>query len=236
MNKTFTIAKKEFSIQFSSALAYISLIIMISVFNLFFFIIIDHNQEPTLRDVMKVMEFLFIFFIPLVTMKSFAEEKENGTMEFLMTSPVTNTSIVAGKYLGCLAFFTLIILATGIYGVILAIFSNPDVPTMITGYLGIWLEGAFFIAIGLMTSSWTKNQLLAAISSYVIIFMIFFSVALIKFFPAGMAFYFKHLNTAAHLANFASGMISTRSLIYYFSGILVCFLITRLSIENRLWR
>ena len=109
MNKIITIAKKELKAYFGSPIAYIFLIITISIFNIFFFLIIDQNREATLRDVFKFMEFLFIFIIPLLTMKVFAEEKFTGTMEFLMTTPTTNTSIVLGKYLGSLIFFTLVV-------------------------------------------------------------------------------------------------------------------------------
>ena len=102
------IAKKELSHYFKSPIAYIILVITITVFNMFFFIIIDNNQEATLRDVFKVMEFLFVFIIPLLTMKTFAEEKAAGTMEFLMTTPTKNSAIVLGKYLGSVIFFTLL--------------------------------------------------------------------------------------------------------------------------------
>ncbi len=115
MSKIIAIAKKELKTYFKSPIAYIVLIITISIFNIFFFLIIDENREASLRDVFKVMEFLFIFIVPLLTMKIFAEEKSRGTMEFLMTTPTTNTSIVLGKYLGSLIFFTLIAAMTVSY-------------------------------------------------------------------------------------------------------------------------
>ena len=97
MNKSFVIAVKELKEYFKSPIAYIVLIGTISIFNIFFFLIIDQGQEVNLRDVFKIMEFLFIFIVPLLTMKIFAEEKFSGTMEFLMTTPTTNTAIVLGK-------------------------------------------------------------------------------------------------------------------------------------------
>ena len=100
MNKVFAIAKKELTAYFKLPIAYIVLILTISVFNVFFYMIIDQNREASLRDIFKVMEFMFVFLIPLLTMKIFSEEKLTGTIEFLMTSPITNTAIVLGKYLG----------------------------------------------------------------------------------------------------------------------------------------
>ena len=109
MSKIIAIAKKELKTYFKSPIAYIVLILTVSVFNLFFFLIVNENREASLHDIFKVMEFLFIFIVPLLTMKLFAEEKSSGTMEFLMTTPTTNTEIVLGKYLGSLIFFSLIL-------------------------------------------------------------------------------------------------------------------------------
>src|SRR5882672_6293829 len=97
MNKIMVIAKKELSAYFKSPIAYIILILTISIFNIFFYMIVDQNKEVALKEVFQVMEFMFIFLVPLLTMGTFAEEKANGTMEFLMTSPLTNTAIVIGK-------------------------------------------------------------------------------------------------------------------------------------------
>ncbi|MFH0762792.1 MAG: ABC transporter permease [Candidatus Omnitrophota bacterium] len=236
MNKILAIAKKELKSYFNSPIAYIVLIITVSVFNIFFFMIIDQNREASLRDVFKIMEFLFIFIVPLLTMKTFAEEKSSGAIEFLMTTPTTNTEIVLGKYLGSLIFFTLIIGITLSYYFIIEFFGQPDRLTVLTGYLGIWLEGAFFIAIGIMASSWTKNQIIAAISSYVILFLLYFSITFIKYFSGPAEAIIQYIGTWSHLENFTAGFITTADLAYYLSGILICIAFTRLSIENRLWR
>jgi len=236
MNKIFAIAKKELKAYFTSPIAYIVLIITISIFNIFFFLIINENREATLRNVFKVMEFLFVFIVPLLTMKIFSEEKLSGTMEFLMTTPTTNTAIVLGKYLGSLIFFTLIIAMTSSYYFIIEFFGQPDRLAVATGYLGIWLEGALFIAIGILTSSWTGNQIIAAISSYVILFLLYFSIIFVKHFSGITEILIRYIGTWSHAENFAIGLITTKDMIYYLSGIFICIILTRLSIENRLWR
>ncbi len=236
MNKIFIIAKKELKAYFNSPIAYIVLIITISIFNIFFFLIIDQNREAALRDVFKVMEFLFIFIVPLLTMKIFSEEKLSGTMEFLMTTPTTNTAIVLGKYLGSLIFMTLIIGMTMSYYLIIEIFGQPDRLAVLSGYLGIWLEAALFIAIGLLASSWTKNQIIAAISSYAILFLLYFSVSFIKYFHGTAETLIRYVGVWSHTDNFIAGLIITTDLVYYLSGIIICIILTRISIENRLWR
>lgn len=236
MNKVLVIAKKELKAYFRSPIAYVTLIITVSVFNIFFFMIIDQNREATLRDVFKVMEFLFIFIVPLLTMKVFSEEKFSGTMEFLMTTPTTNTAIVLGKYLGSLIFFTLIIALTLSYYFIIEVFSQPDRLTILAGYLGIWLEGALFIAVGILASSWTKNQIIAAMTSYVILFLLYFSISFVKYFSGLTEILIRYIGTWSHAENFTVGLLTTADLVYYLSGILMCIALTRLSIENRLWR
>lgn len=236
MNKIFIIAKKELASYFKSPIAYIILILTISIFNIFFFMIIDGNREVSLRDVFKVMEFMFVFLAPLLTMKIFSEEKLTGTMEFLMTSPITNTAIVLGKYLGSLIFFSLLLIMTAVYYLIIEYFGQPDRLATLTGYMGVWLEGAFFLSIGMLTSSWTRNQIVAAISSYTILFLLYFSASFIKYFSGTAETVIRYISTLNHLENFAVGLVTTADLVYYLSGIVVCIVLTRFSIENRLWR
>ncbi len=236
MKKIIALTLKELFAYFKSPIAYIILIITISVFNVFFFLIIDQNREASLRDVFKVMEFMFLFIVPLLTMKTFAEEKRTGTIEFLMTCPVTNTAIVIGKYLGILLFFTLIIGLTKIYYFILLAFGHPDPMATFSGFIGIWLEGALFIAIGLMASSWTKNQILAAMTSYVVLLFFYFSISFVKFLNPLAQKIMTHASFWSHTENLSSGLLTTGDLIYYFSGIFFCLVLTRISIENKLWK
>lgn len=233
MNKTCAIALKEVSALFFSPMAYIVLFVVLSVFNTFFYIIVDESREASLRDMFKVMEFMFVFIVPLLTMKVFAEEKSKGTMEFLMTTPTTNTAIVVGKYVGSLVFFSLIIFCTGIYYILLEMYGEPDRFTVAAGYFGIWLEGAFFIAIGVMCSSWTRNQIVAAITTYAIIFSSYFSISFIKYTSGAWQEIIRYAGTWSHLENFAAGLINTSDIVYYLSGIVLCIFITRIIIENR---
>jgi len=236
MSKIVSIAKKELMTYFKSPIAYIILIVTISIFNIFFFVIIDTNHEATLRDVFKIMDFLFVFIIPLLTMRTFAEEKFSGTMEFLMTTPTTNTAIVFGKYLGCFIFFTVIIVLTLPYYCIVEYFGEIDALAALTGYLGVWLEGAMFIAIGLLISSLTRNQIIAAICSYVVLFLLYFSISFIQYTQGTVEALLRYTATLNHAENFAAGLITTSDIVYYLSSILFCLVLTRLSIENRLWR
>lgn len=229
------LVKKELYCYFSSPIAYIILILMLSLFNIFFYLIVDQNREVSLRDVFQLMEFMLVFFIPLLTMRLFSEEKANGTMEFLLTAPLTHTMIVLGKYLSLLIFYTLIIGLTGVYYLIVEYYGEPDPLSMLSGYLGIWLEGAFFIAVGLLASSWTSNQIIAAMLAYMILFSLYFSSSFTQYVSGSAELVLIQLSTHVHLENFAIGIITPSDLVYYLSGIALCLCLTRLSIDNRLW-
>ena len=235
MTKTLAIAQKELSAYFKSPVAYIILVAIITVFNIFFYMIIDQNREATLRDVFAVMEFMFVFLVPLLTMRIFAEEKASGTMEFLMTTPTSNTSIVLGKYLGSFLFFSLLLGMTVVYYLVIEYFGQPDRWPIVTGFLGLWLEGGLFVAVGILTSSWTRSQVAAAITSYAILFLVYFSASFIPYVPETFVPVVRYISTLTHAANFSVGLITLADAVYYLSGIGLCLVLTRISVENRLW-
>ena len=235
MKKIITIAQKELSELFRSPLAYVVLGVTLSIFHFFFFVIIDQNQEATLRDIFHVMEFMFVFIVPILTMKVFAEEKARGTMEFLLTTPTSNTAIVLGKYFGIYIFFFLIVLLTSFYYLILEVFSQVDRVEVLTGYVGVLLEGGFFIALGLMVSSWTSNQMVAAITAYLFLFFLYFATGLMNYLPHIPEEALNQLSTLTHLNHFSLGFVTLSDVTYYLSGIFICLIITRFSIEKRLW-
>jgi len=233
MDKLLTIAKKELGTYFKSPLAYIVLIITISVFNFFFFVLIDHNREASLRDMFQIMEFMFVFIIPLLTMKIFAEEKRNGTMEFLLTCPITPSQLVLGKYLGTLLFFSLIISLTFSYFVLISTFAHIDTIATCVGYTGVWLEGALFISVGILMSSITRNQLIAAISSYAILLTLYFSSVLAKFFDPGLRAFFNNVSFYVRNENLSSGLVASADCVYFVSVILFCLMLTILHIQKQ---
>ena len=234
MDKIYFIAKKELAIYFKSPIAYIILVLMISIFNIFFFMIVDQSREASLRDVFQLMEFMFIFLVPLITMRMFSEEMSSGTMEFLMTAPVTNTAIVLGKYAGVLLFFSMMLSMTFVYYGIIEYFGSPDKMTTFSGYFGVWLEGAFFLSIGMMASSWTRNQIVAAMTSYMILFLLYFSTSFTHYFSGNLEIVIQQIGTLKRLENLVAGIVTVGDITYYLSGILLCVMLTRLSIENRL--
>ncbi len=233
MNKIISIARKELRSYFKTPIAYIILFLTISIFNVFFFIIIDQNRECTLRDMFKLMEFIFVFIIPILTMRTFAEERRSGTLEFLLTSPTTTFEIVIGKYFGSLLFLTVMIALSGTYVLILEIFGTPDQPAILLGYFGIWLEGALFIAIGILTSSLTRNQMIAAMTSYSVLLTFYFSISFVKYADLAYQPIIRAISFWSHLENLSAGLLVTSDIVYFLSFIVVCLALTKLCLDAK---
>lgn len=236
MSKIKAIAVKETMVTLKSPVSYILMCLAIIVFNIFFYVIVDENREATLRDMFTLMEFLFVFIIPLLTMKTVAAENDSGTMEFLKTTPTSNTAIIVGKYLGVAIYFSFMLTLTLPYYFIVEIFANPDRGAIFLGYFGIWLEGMFFLSIGIMTSVWTKSQVLAAMSSYIIILMLYFSRILAKYVHGLPHDIVNYISVMGHSENFFRGLLTGSDFVYFVSGTIFCLTIARLSAENRIWK
>ncbi len=228
MKKSWVIAKKEFVSYFHSPGGYIILVVLLAIFNTFFYVILDQNREATLRDMFALMEFMFVFVVPLLTMHLLAAERRNGTLELLKTSPITETDIVLGKFLGAGLFLLVLILCTLSYYVILEIFSSPDRMTTLCGYLGLILEGGLFLAIGLMTSSLTKNHVIAAIVSYGILFCFYFSISFIKYLPDKLGSVIQYLSFWDHTRNLSSGLLTIADIFYSLSGTIFFLFLTQI--------
>ncbi|MBF0531497.1 MAG: ABC transporter permease subunit [Candidatus Omnitrophica bacterium] len=233
MLKTFDIAMKESAGYFRSPLAYVILTVALTVFNAFFFLIIDQNREAALTDVFRVMEFMFVFLIPLLTMKTLAEEKQTGTLEFLLTTPTTEGQIICGKYLGTLFFVSILVAITGIYYGILASFASPEAGMAFAGYLGIWLEAAFFIAVGIFCSGLTGSHLLAAILAYAVLFGLYFLKSFNSYLHGPAETVLRYAAVMTHSENFFVGIIAAADLAYLGSGILIFLLLSIIFLRKR---
>ncbi|MBF0384488.1 MAG: ABC transporter permease subunit [Candidatus Omnitrophica bacterium] len=233
MRKIFAIAVKELKTYFMSPSAYIILIICVAIFNFFFFVIIDENREATLRDVFLAMHFIFMTVIPIITMKVFSEEKASGTLEFLLTTPTTPSTIVLGKYLGSGIFLSIIIAVSSVYLFILEVFGSPDILSSLCGYLGVLLQGCAAVAIGVFISSLTKSQAISGILTYVVLFFIYFAEILKKYVPEYLSVILTQLSSSNRAEGFNTGVISLSDLVYYLSIIIFSLVLSRLSLERR---
>ena len=192
------------------------------------------NQQ-VLSPILQNMTIILVLTVPLITMRLFAEERKMRTDELLFTSPVSITSIVLGKFLAGFLFVAIMIGLTGIYPAILFKYGNPELGPVISGYLGLLLLATCFVAVGLFTSSLTENQIVAAVTCFVVLLMFY----LININSMSMSGNSKdvldYLSLIGHYEDFVKGVIDTKGVIYYLSFISGGLLLTGVSLESRKW-
>ncbi len=231
------IFRKELAAYFNSSAAYITLLVFLLITGWFFsssFFIIN---ESDLRVLFSLVPIIYLFFIPAVTMGLIAREKSSGTMEFLVTLPLSDWEVVLGKYLAAVALiavglgFTLFHFAT-----LLLVATDLDPGAVFTGYLGLLLVGGVYAAAGVFCSAMTGNQITAFILSFMIVFVFFMLDKMLIFVPGSLTAFVQYVSIDFHLSNISRGVIDSRNLVY-FASITGLFLMLAVRVlEMRKWR
>ncbi|MEW5802386.1 MAG: ABC transporter permease subunit [bacterium] len=238
MNNIFAIFKKEFRSYFNSPIAYIFITAFLVFSGWLFFRGFFLIGEATMRPFFSILPWEFLFFVPAVTMRLWAEEKKLGTIELLMTFPLSDYEIVMGKFLAAFLFLTITVLLTATFPLTLFYLNKPDLGPIIGGYLGALLMGAAYLSIGLFISSLTENQIVAFIVSIFTCFALFIigEQIVITALPSWLARIFTFLGLGAHFESIGRGVIDSRDLIYYVSVIVFFLFLNIRSVESRKWR
>jgi ABC-2 type transport system permease protein len=195
-------------------------------------------NEFVIAPLLHNLSVVLVILIPVITMRTFAEEKKSGTFELLFTSPLRVGEIVAGKFLGALVFVTIMLSLTAIYPLVLLVYGNPppEAGIFLSGYLGLFLVATSFLSIGLLTSSLTENQIIAAVSCLVVLLLLY-----VISWPADtstptLGAILHYLSLTEHFGEFVKGVIDSRALVYFFSVIAVALFLTHRSVESLRWR
>ena len=235
MSRTVAIFKREFASYFNSPIAYIYVTVFLGLAGWLFFKGFFLVGEASMRTFFGLLPWLFLFFVPAITMRLWAEEKKVGTMELLMTLPVTDTEAVLGKFLASFAFLLVSLALSVVLAIVVAALGDPDPGEIFGGYLGAVLIGAAFLAIGLFVSSLTENQIVAFIISVVAIFVLFIlgDDFVLMGVPSWIAPVFSFLGLGAHYDSVSRGVIDSRDIIYYLSVVGFFLYLNVKSIQGR---
>jgi ABC-2 type transport system permease protein len=188
-------------------------------------------NEYVMAPLLHNLTIVLVIMIPLITMRAFAEEKRSGTYELLLTSPLTVTEIVAGKLLGAVAFIGIMILLTAIYPAILLLYGNPELGVIAAGYLGLFLVAAVFVSVGLLTSSLTENQIVAAVVCFVVLLLLYVISWPAETAGVAMGGLLKYLSVVDHFGEMVKGIIDTQDIFYFLSLIVLSLFLTHRSVE-----
>ncbi|MDA1306655.1 MAG: ABC transporter permease subunit [Acidobacteria bacterium] len=251
MRNVMTIAGKELRGYFSSPMGWVLMGLFALLFGYFFLAYLEmfaqRSMQPPqgapvnvnqdmIRGVLQNASVLILFLLPMITMRTYAEEKRSGTIELLLTSPVTDIEIVAGKFLGAVGFFAALLSVTLLNMAILFWHGSPELAPVLTGYLGLLLMGSCFISIGLFVSSTTKNQVVAGAATFVVALLLWIISWLGTSFGPTTASVLSYLSITEHFDDFSKGVIDTTHLVYYLSVITFGLFLTVKSVDTERWR
>ncbi len=232
-DRIWALAKKELYSYFYSPIAYVVMVIYLAFAGWFFFSRFFLFGQLELRSYFDTAPLLLMFLAPAVTMRLLAEEINTGSYEMLMTLPLTETEMLLGKYLAALIFLGLTLAATLCYPLTLATLGRLDWGPVIGGYLGLIFLGAAYLAVGLFTSSLTRNQIVAFLLGLAICSILFLSDKILMFLPAPLVGLFEYLGVEYHFEGFTRGVIDSKDVIYFGSIVVAAFAGTRLVLEGR---
>ncbi len=239
------VLKKEINVFLNSLIAYIIIAVFLTGIGLLMWVFPETNVlnygYADMSTLFSLGPYVFMFLIPAITMRMFSEEKKGGTLELLLTKPIKDADIILGKYFAGLLLVIFAVLPTLIYYFTIRYLGNPpgniDSAGTMGSYIGLILLGAVFTAIGVFSSSFTENQVIAFIVAVFLCFIIYSGFNSM----AGMGLWGKHayfieqLGILYHYNSMSKGLIDSRDLIYFLSVIGIMLLLTKVILESRKW-
>ncbi len=236
MGPMLAIWRREFRAYFNSPVAYFVIIVFLALLGGLFFIPFFTQDRVSMRSFFGWVPFLFVFLAPAITMRLIAEERRSGTLELLITLPVRDVDVIVGKFLAALSLLVVALLLTLPYAFTISAFGPLDWGPVWGGYLGLLLMGAAFLAVGLMASSFTENQIIAFVIALFISMLLLMLDRFIAFLPSALVPWVEYLSFTKHFDNAARGVIDSRDVVYYLSFMLMCLFLAFRSLESRRWR
>lgn len=233
MRETWILAKRELHSYFDSPTAYVVMSVFLLFTGWFFASTLFLENTASLRSLFNLVPFIFLFFVPAVTMSSFAEERRAGTLELLLTFPVRDWQVIAGKLIAVMTLLTASISLTLVYAVTISMLGDLDAGATFGGYFGLILLSMATGAIGLFASSLTRNQIVSFILAFGIIFVLYMVDKVGPFVPGWMAGFLEYLGTDFHYRNLLRGVIDTRDVLYYVTLTIFAFVLTSYSLSRR---
>jgi len=236
MSAALTIGKREMRTYFNSPIAYIVVTVFTLIAGYLFFTQLFIEKQADMRAFFGMAPFLFMFFAPAITMRLLAEEKSAGTLELLITMPVRDWEVVLGKFLAAMTLLAAWLGLTLVFVATVKSLGPIDLGPTLGGYIGLLLMGGAYVSIGLMASSFSRNQIVAFIVSFGICFSLYLFGRLTQFLPQSLQPLIAFLSIDGHFENISRGVVDSRDVLYYVSVMGVCLLLATTALESRKWK
>src|SRR5882724_2905491 len=238
MTRAMAIARREFNSYFFSPIAYVVIVAFLIASGAAFYRDFEPGQAAAMRSTLDWMVWFLVIIVPVLSMGLLAQEWATGTIETLMTAPVNDADVVLGKFAGNLGLLIVMLVPTLLYVVLLLIYARPDFGPIFSGYLGIVLVGALFIAVGLFCSSMTRNQIVAVVMAILILSL----ATVVPYLLAQFANLRPWLRSAVDQAvyrrysDFSRGVMSTGNITFFVLATAVFLFLTVKVLESRRWK
>jgi ABC-2 type transport system permease protein len=254
MRNTWIICRKELGSYFVSPIAYLLLTMFALVFGFMFwnmlggFVVYSMESqmrgqmfpmnlnEMILRPLLSNIGVIGLFFIPMITMRLFAEEKRSGTIELLTTSPVRDLEVILGKWLAAVALYSCMLLFTALNFAFLFRYGNPDWKPLAIGYLGLLLQAGALLAVGTFISTLTRNQIVAAAATFGVCLLLWLLPWVGGYETATWAQVLSYMSVIMHFESFAKGVLDSKDAVFYVTLIFLGLFLTARSMESLRWR
>jgi ABC-2 type transport system permease protein len=256
MRNVLALARKELRSYFSSPIGYVVIGVFALLFGFMFYSFLIFFMERSMgmaqfgmggpqsvnvnqmmiRPLLLQTSIIVLFVLPMLTMRTFSEEKRTGTIELLMTSPLTDWEIILGKFLGAVALYALMLAVTALSLVWLFVYGNPEWRQIAVAYLGLLLLGCTFIALGLFISNFTRNQVVAGFITFAVFLMLLLVNWLGDSAGPRMREVISALSIFQHFEDFTKGILDTKHLVYYASAIAFGLFLTARTVDADRWR
>lgn len=259
MKKIIAIFDKEFKSFFYSPLAYVVIAIFTALTGIFFYLYLSSFVEASFMDQIRAQQYrqmpqkfnvnlmlirpyfwnialISLFTLPTITMRLFTEEKKQGTVELLYTTPITSVQIILGKYLAGLAFYIVLLIPTIFFQSLLFVYGNPEFLPVLSGYIGLIFMGSAFISVGLFISTTTENQIIAAIGGFALSLFLWVVGWGASYVGPTFSPFFEYVSIINHFEDFAQGVIDSSHVGYYILFTIFGIYLSLKSIESVKWR
>ena len=227
------ICRKEVKSYFASPSAYIVIAVFLLIAGWFFTLNLFKENLATLRSIFDILPFLLVIFAPAMSMRLISEERKSGTMELLVTMPVRDFDVIFGKFLAALTLFLVSLAFTLFYPFTVIVLGHAELGPIFAGYFGLILLGGGYLAIGVLGSALTENQIVAFILSFAMAGVFAILVFSSQVMPGVIADIAQYMSTTYHFQNIARGVIDSRDVLYYLSLIFLSLLLASRAVAQR---
>jgi len=235
MNHILTIGGRQFRSYFNGPVAYIVICIVMLTLGFFFWNTFFLYGRTSAREMFRWLGLILVFALPALTMGLLAEEKRTGTIELLITMPVTEAQVILGKFLGVLGLYAVLLVLTLAYPISVSTLGHLDWGPVWSGYLGLFLQGSAVLAIGLMASSWTDNQLIALFVALTLSVFFWVLDKFLALLPTNAASALEWLSFDYHFQSMARGVVDLRDVLFFFSMTVFALALAFRALESRRW-